>query len=256
MISSLIDRNGRLPYYHQVAMHLEQRIARGEWPLGGRLPSENDLAKEYAVSRMTIRQALDVLQNDELIRRQRPTGTFVARRPPKLASTLSIPVNFLRDLNRSGHTSEVKLETISVGPIASEEAAQSLGLEPHQSAIHYERSISMHGAAFARVQSIVPSALCPGLERFPVINDSIHATIETHFGIAIVRADHWIEAAKASDVDLAMLKATVDSPILVLTSLYYDRDDRPIEYVMTYWLADVMKLHLQTSVKGQDLLGH
>lgn len=237
-------------------MHLEQRIARSEWPVGGRLPSEHDLAKEYGVSRMTIRQALDLLQDEGVITRQRPAGTFVARHPPKLTTTLSIPVNFLRDLHRSGHASEVTLAGITVGPIAGVEAARGLRLEPHQPAVHYERIISVQGAAFACVRSMVPSLYCPGLERFPTINDSIHATIEAHFGITIVRADHWLEATRAGEVDAGMLRAPADSPILALTSLYYDREDRPIEYVTTYWLADIVKLHLETSVKDQDLHGH
>lgn len=250
------DRNGRVPVYYQIASNIEHRIAIGEWAVGARLPSETDLAKQYGVSRMTIRQALGELENDEIVIRQRPTGTFVSRQPKKLAPTLSIPVNFLQGLNTMGHTSNIETVAVRVTPNTSDEIATELGIKNDDPLIEYIRHVTVNGSPVARVQSVVPCSKCPGLENFPLINNSIHSTIEEHFSFSIVQANHWIEAVKASAEDQEILGAKENSPILLLTSVYMDQNNQPIEHVLTYWLGDVMKLRLRSSVSDARIPSH
>jgi GntR family transcriptional regulator len=67
--------------YIQLATLFRRRIDAGHWPLGSQIPTVDELAAEFGVARATIRQALDVLENDRLIERFRAKGTFVRRRP-------------------------------------------------------------------------------------------------------------------------------------------------------------------------------
>jgi GntR family transcriptional regulator len=66
-----------VPRYVQIADVLRQRIARGGWSFGTRLPSNEELMREFDVSRITIRQAVDVLARDGLLEARQGTGTFV-----------------------------------------------------------------------------------------------------------------------------------------------------------------------------------
>lgn len=63
-----------------IATVLRERIADGTYPPGGMLPAERDLAVEFAVSRVTIRNVLDRLQAQDLVRRQPGKGTYVVGR--------------------------------------------------------------------------------------------------------------------------------------------------------------------------------
>lgn len=65
------------PLYVNVYDELLLQITQGEYPIGSRLPSEPDLAKELGVSRATLRQALALLQDDGLIRNIHGKGNFV-----------------------------------------------------------------------------------------------------------------------------------------------------------------------------------
>lgn len=65
------------PLYINVYDELLLQITKGEFPIGSRLPSEPDLAKELGVSRATLRQALVLLQDDGLVRNIRGKGNFV-----------------------------------------------------------------------------------------------------------------------------------------------------------------------------------
>ena len=59
-----IDRNSPVPAYYQIQLDLSDRIQRGEWNDRKQLPSESTLAEQYAVSRITLRQALAELEKD------------------------------------------------------------------------------------------------------------------------------------------------------------------------------------------------
>lgn len=66
-----------VPRYAQIADLLRQRIARGAWSAGTKLPSNEALMREFAVSRVTVRQAVDMLARNGLIEARQGAGTFV-----------------------------------------------------------------------------------------------------------------------------------------------------------------------------------
>jgi GntR family transcriptional regulator len=77
-----LDRRSSVPLYYQLQEILHQQIASGRFRVGDALPSEAELCRLFGVSRIVVRQALEVLADDgEIIRRQ-GKGTFVAE--PKL----------------------------------------------------------------------------------------------------------------------------------------------------------------------------
>src|SRR5262245_25083347 len=71
----------RVPRYHQIARSLRERIGAGTPAPGERLPDQRSLAREFAVTLMTLRQALELLERDGLITRRHGLGTFVASPP-------------------------------------------------------------------------------------------------------------------------------------------------------------------------------
>ena len=76
-----INRNSKLPLYQQIYEILRAELARGMWQPGDLLPTETDLVERFGVSRIIVRQALDMLVQDGLIYRQRGKGTFVSHPP-------------------------------------------------------------------------------------------------------------------------------------------------------------------------------
>jgi GntR family transcriptional regulator len=62
-----LNSDSHVPKYAQIADIFRQRIARGIWTKGCRLPANEDLAPEFGVSRVTIRQAVELLSRDGVI---------------------------------------------------------------------------------------------------------------------------------------------------------------------------------------------
>ena len=95
-------RNSPIPRYVQLADLLRQRIARGVWPVGARLPTLEDLVREFDVARVTVRQAVDLLAREGLVVAQQGRGTFVTATPVrdrqlKLETSLHALADVYRD---------------------------------------------------------------------------------------------------------------------------------------------------------------
>lgn len=75
-------QNGSSPLYRQLADVVRQRIAKGLWDVGTRIPSFDSLAAEFGVALITVRQAVALLAQEGLVHAQRGRGTHVIARPP------------------------------------------------------------------------------------------------------------------------------------------------------------------------------
>ncbi|MDT0477246.1 GntR family transcriptional regulator [Streptomyces sp. DSM 41014] len=119
-----IDRQSSTPYYQQLVDLLERRLASAEIPPGRRLPSENDLCKEYGLSRATVRQALQVLESRGRATRIAGRGVFAVR-PATAADdgwTVRRPEDFLE--NALGHRNRsVRTRVLAHGPAVLPEFA-------------------------------------------------------------------------------------------------------------------------------------
>ena len=79
---------GAIPLYYQVMRELKERITSGALRPGDRLPSELDMTTQYGVSRVVIRRALRILEQEQLIVRKKGCGTFVREKAPKMLRPL------------------------------------------------------------------------------------------------------------------------------------------------------------------------
>ena len=73
----------RVPLYLQLAGLLRRRIEDGAFVAGQKLPTLEGLEREFQVARVTVRQAVEVLQKEGLVWSQQGKGTFVAREVPE-----------------------------------------------------------------------------------------------------------------------------------------------------------------------------
>lgn len=90
-----LDRSTPLPIYQQIYENFRRRIITGEWAPGKPLPSERQLSAQLRVDRITLRQALDRLAKEHLVRRQRGVGTFVEDPAKRQATVKAFQVGVL-----------------------------------------------------------------------------------------------------------------------------------------------------------------
>ncbi|MGL6107002.1 GntR family transcriptional regulator [Romboutsia sp.] len=72
-----LEVNSFIPLYQQLYDNLRKQIASGRYKPGDKLPSEGDLCKEFSVSRITVRNALNELVKEDILCKKRGKGTYV-----------------------------------------------------------------------------------------------------------------------------------------------------------------------------------
>ena len=133
----------KLPAYEQIKRHVLARIHDGTWKEGDAIPSEEALAREFGVSRMTVNRAIRELSDEQIVERVQGSGTFVAQQ--KYQATLVEIRNIAEEIAARGHAhrSELhKLERVK----ADEALARAFGLKPgaplfHSVVVHFENGL-------------------------------------------------------------------------------------------------------------------
>ena len=100
-LSKVYDRS-RVPLYIQVASVMRRRIETKQWLPGQKISTLVELEREFEVARVTIRQAIDILRDEGLLRSQQGRGTFVADAPAsrhwfKVATSWDALVETIKD---------------------------------------------------------------------------------------------------------------------------------------------------------------
>ncbi|MCW8126197.1 histidine utilization repressor [Microbulbifer halophilus] len=90
------------PRYAAIKRHIRAQVETGAWPVHFRVPSENDLARGFDVSRMTARRALTELTDEGVLMRSQGLGTFVAEPVP--AGSLLEVRNIADEVSARGHS--------------------------------------------------------------------------------------------------------------------------------------------------------
>ena len=75
--SAKLDTKNPIPLYHQLKENVIRKIESGEWKQGDLIPSETNFQKAFSISRATVRRAMELLENEGYIRKDRGRGTFV-----------------------------------------------------------------------------------------------------------------------------------------------------------------------------------
>jgi GntR family histidine utilization transcriptional repressor len=132
-----------VPLYERVKQHLQERISKGEWQSGARLPSEYELVETLGASRMTVHRALREMQHEGLLRRVQGVGTFIADQPPR--SALLEIADITADIIGRNHTHRavlIALETITADAERAADFNLRKGTKLYRSEmVHFENDV-------------------------------------------------------------------------------------------------------------------
>jgi len=222
-----LDRRSSIPLYHQLKEKLIQRIESGDLEIGALLPTEMDLVDRYAVSRTTVRQAMQALEYDGYISRTPGKGTFVIR--TKLSRGLTRLTSFSEDMQARGESVASKL--LEFKQIKADEvSAEKLNLSVGTPLIYAARLRSANGIPVALNISYVhlPDGIVITREELEEIG-SIFALFDRK-QVSPLEADRTIEAVAATEEWARLLHIPVGSPILLVEGVVYTYDRHPIEF--------------------------
>lgn len=193
-----------------------------------RLPSEIALAKAFGVSRIVVRQAFQEMVQEGLLVRRQGLGTFIAL--PKVQEGLVQRLTgFYEDMQTRGlrvQTRVTFLEVVSVGEPVASYLQMALG-EP---VYKLGRLRFVEGEPILHVVSYLPYSLCPDLSQKDLEQSSLYRILEEQYGLRIARGRRSIEATSATLQEARLLGIQKGAPLILLRSITYLEDGRPLEY--------------------------
>jgi GntR family transcriptional regulator len=228
------------PLYLQLKDSIAAEIRAGGYRSHQRLPSERELANQFNVSRMTVRQAMLELVRDGMIYTRVGKGTFVAA--PKIDQQLRALTGFSQEVRARGGqpTSRVLQATVLPGP---PEATAALRLSSQAEVVLLARLRLADDIPLAAEFAYLPHALVPGLLRHNFGRESLYDVLESVYGIKLTQAEQSLEAALADPRELELLELTPPAAVLRMQRLTMRDDGVPVEYVLSAYRGDRYKFH-------------
>jgi len=223
-----IDKEVPIPYHYQLRELLRDEIAAGRWQVGERLPSERELCETFNLSRTTVREAIEALVNEGLLRREKGRGTFVAE-PKILESLLQTPIGFTDSMLEQGYHVETKVLRMEVVSAPST-IGRELRLRSDESVIVIDRLRFILNEPILLVTSYVPQKICPSLIDEDLTHNSLYQLLQGKYRLKIARAKRFMEAVSANELEAKLLHIEAGSPLMLIESTAYLKDGTPLEF--------------------------
>ena len=237
-----IDRDSHLPLYFQLKELLLGSIKNGVWKPGHQLPTEEEIQREYELSRTTVRQALRELELEGRIHRQPGRGTFVTQ-PKAQEGTESFTLDMMR-LEEFGM--ELKWRVLSAEQVpATTEVASNLKIQPGTNIFELRRLRIANDLVIGYMISCLAGEFLKDVDT-SLLGVGGSMNYISRLDLAKCTVERVLEALPGKRNETNFLEMPHGDPVLVLTRLLRNMDGKPIEYYRAYYRGDRFRYHIQS----------
>ena len=231
--------NGRLPRYHRIAESLRERIRKGEWTAGAPLPNQRRLARDFGVTLMTLRQALELLERDHLITRRHGLGTFVAA--PTIDYEILKLRRFAGELSAQGES--VSTRVLDARPaVADRRAGAALGLTPRARVVMVERLRLVDEHPMSLQRSFLPAPIGEQVLTADLAETPLSQVLEFKLGIVVVRAREAVSAVRLAPREARELACPPGAPAFESERVSYNAAGQPVVFDRVFIPGDRFRI--------------
>ena len=225
-----LDEEGASPLYVQLQRALRDLMVREKLQASDFLPPERDIAKVLGVSRITVRKALDGLEQEGLIERRRGSGTVVTER---LQHDFSMLSSFTADVLARGSAPRSHWLDRSSSEATADDTF-SLGFLPGTPLFRLNRIRYADEVPMVVEHTVVPAACLAAVD---AVEDSLYGALEK-VGNRPVRALQRLRAVPFGGEHARMLGVDPGHAGLLIERRAFLRDGRPAEVTRSYYRGD------------------
>jgi len=216
-----------------------------------RLPSETALAKQYKVSRVTVREALSSLERRGIIVRKQGLGTFVNPNIPdvsRIQSHLDTQIELSKLIELCGCIPQSRLITHYYGP-TDEQIADRLKIDADAATFTVHKIFYADGDPTVYTINIIPLKLESYADASQSIEEvdpgvQIYQLLEDCFGQSVAYQISGIEAEAADESIAVHLECQAGTPVLCIEEVVYNHKDQPIMFSRGYYLPGMIHFSL------------
>lgn len=234
-----LDKTSPMPLYEQLRQALLEAIISGRIPEGTKLPTEEELCEQLEISRPVARQAYGALIAEGYVERMRGKGTFVHRQDTR-GRFMNTQLSFAKEMGILGkpHGTKMVRQEWVTGDLT---LAAKLNLELDERCFHITRMRYVDGKPFVLVENYIPESIFPGIEKYDLAENSLYDIFEKEYHVRVVRAKRAIRARVADQEFSKFFGVACGSPVLYITNVAVDQNDRPVDYSKEYLDGGVQK---------------
>lgn len=227
--------------YLQVIDRLKNDIAKGVFKEKEKLPSEYELAKSLGVSRATLREALRLLEEENVIVRRHGVGTFVSPKP-LFTSGIEHLTSISSMIRKAGmEPGTIYLSSSKTFP--SEEDIKRFHCKKDEHVITIERVRTANGEPVVYCVDKVLKQYLPA-DFLSREEGSIFTAIEESGQIRVTHAIAFIDPTGYHEVASPILECEPETALLVLTQLHYNDNEQVVLFSKNYFKADKFSFHV------------
>jgi GntR family transcriptional regulator len=223
------------PRHERVSSWIRDQIESGSLLENDKLPSENQLGQRFGVSRITIRRALQTLENEGLISRRQGLGSFVADQ--RLHQGLDHLSDFVEDMHAAGL--EAESIVLEEGPEkAGARVARALGLEEGTSVYRIDRLRKGNGETLAYDRTWIPMFYAHLLQDQDLEATTIYRVLEEKHGICVCKGTFRIEAINAPNDVAQHLDVPWGRALLLMERTTFSEAEKQVYFQQRFYRSD------------------
>lgn len=230
------------PVYLQIREYIYNRIISGEYKAGDKLPSEDKLAEQFGVSRMTVNKALMELVNREYLTRIQGSGTFVSKM--RKEGSTSANMSFNDSLTSKGFKVNTKVYDKKL-IIPSKEVAELLNIPVTEKVLYLRRLRFVNNEPIVVQEAYLTTAVSSKLINIDFEQYSLYAVLREVCGEEIIRAKDIVEAKAADEEVSQVLCIKSGFPVLKIRRVAFNSMDKPIELSYSIYRSDQYELEVE-----------
>ncbi|MFD1440324.1 MULTISPECIES: GntR family transcriptional regulator [Lacticaseibacillus] len=213
--------------YQQIAQSLHQMFTDGTYAPGALLPDQEQLAKQFHTTRITIRKAIQLLIVEGVVYSKRGAGTFLRKDYRATTGGISpIDQPLGTTATQPGHKVTSKILGFAAR-MPNESEQEALVICPTDPVYVIDRVRYVDQQLFSYEHTIMPTAIMTITE--DMLKGSIYAALKAH-GIAIAGSHRTVYAIKATEEDVKAIGAALNDPVLVIRQVSYSVEGEPFEF--------------------------
>lgn len=233
--------NSIIPVYYQIKQTIKNWIINNEYSPGDKIPSENELAKQFNVSRLTVRQATSQLIQEGFLSSRRGEGTFVTKNEGLIRSFNLEFTGFMDDLFYQVSKTKTKTVDITRTKIPKYVSDKVKFHKDPDEIILIKRIRFKEDKTFAYTINYLPVELGERIKQSDLFKKPLLQIMEQDLGIEFTEAFQTIEASFADQEIAEKLGVASGGPILLVERTMYSKRRKPVEFVQSYYRGDLYK---------------
>lgn len=236
-----IDFTNERPLYLQLVEIIKQRVIENSWQPGMKIPSENEMAREFDLSVGTVKKSLGVLVNEGVLFRRQGQGTFIAS--PDFSRSF---IRFFRYAMTGGKPSEVPGSKILKFEVVSADAkvADVLKLGQEERVYQIKRVRTIQNAPFALEDLYLPYDKFNGIDEITLENQLLYPIYSKKFSVPIIWADEYLQPETVGKDTAAILEVDGRTPVICIERIAYSYGDLPVEFRRSICVGNNFQYHI------------